>query len=134
MKAARRDRQQAAQLWRLCLVDGLLDGRRARQVVERVIESHHSRSAAVLSHFVRLVKHDCARHTARVESAMPFDADLRAAIEQSLSRQYGPALTTMFTVEPALIGGMRVTIGSDVYDGSVQGRLEALAARFQAAS
>jgi F0F1-type ATP synthase delta subunit len=36
----------------------------------------------------------------------------------------------MFTVEPALIGGMRVTIGSDVYDGSVRGRLEALAARF----
>jgi F-type H+-transporting ATPase subunit delta len=34
-----------------------------------------------------------------------------------------------FTESPALIGGMRIRVGSDVYDGSLQRRLAALAAR-----
>jgi len=35
-----------------------------------------------------------------------------------------------FAHSPALIGGMRVKVGSDVYDGSVQARLATLEARF----
>jgi F0F1-type ATP synthase delta subunit len=31
---------------------------------------------------------------------------------------------------PALLGGVRITVGSDVYDGSVKGRLTALEERF----
>jgi F0F1-type ATP synthase delta subunit len=33
-------------------------------------------------------------------------------------------------VDPALIAGVQVQIGSDVYDGSVKARLAALATRF----
>jgi F-type H+-transporting ATPase subunit delta len=34
-----------------------------------------------------------------------------------------------FIVTPALLGGMRIKVGSDVYDGSVRARLAALEAR-----
>jgi F-type H+-transporting ATPase subunit delta len=43
-----------------------------------------------------------------------------------LIRQYGPGLAFTFTQKPALIGGVRIQVGGDVYDGTVQGRLAAL--------
>jgi F-type H+-transporting ATPase subunit delta len=45
-------------------------------------------------------------------------------------QQYGPGLTTSFVENPELIGGMRIQVGCDVYDGSVRARLEALAKSF----
>ncbi|TMB80525.1 MAG: F0F1 ATP synthase subunit delta [Chloroflexi bacterium] len=130
MRTARQVRHDAKRLWRLCLVNGSLDESRVRQVVDRVIESRRSGGVTILSHFLRLLKVDRARHAAQVESAAPLDADVRAAVEEGLLRKYGPILTTTFVVDPALIGGMRVQVGSNVYDGSVRGGLEALEARF----
>jgi F-type H+-transporting ATPase subunit delta len=56
---------------------------------------------------------------------------MQASVQAEISRVYGPGLTISFTHSPALIGGMRIKVGSDVYDGSVQARLAALEARFQ---
>jgi len=85
---------------------------------------------AILSHFARLVKLDLDRRTARVESAGPLPADLQASVQSSLARVYGPGVNVSFAQNPALIGGMRIKIGSDVYDGSVQARLAALQESF----
>jgi F-type H+-transporting ATPase subunit delta len=63
---------------------------------------------------------DRDRHSAVVESAAPLPPDLRANVEAGVARLYGPGVSTSFTDNPALIGGMRVRIGSDVYDGSVR--------------
>ena len=131
MNAARRDRQAAARLWHLCLVDGSLDERRARHVVECAVASPRHRDRAILPHFLRLLRQDRARHSAHVESAVGLDLDLRTEIGERLVHQYGEAVATTYDVVPSLIGGVRVTVGSDVYDGSVRGRLDALAARFE---
>ena len=45
------------------------------------------------------------------------------AIKANLERQYGSGLNITFLVNPALIGGLRIKVGSDIYDGSVAGRL-----------
>jgi F-type H+-transporting ATPase subunit delta len=44
---------------------------------------------------------------------------------------YGPAIQTEFSLNPALIGGMRIKVGSDVYDGSVQSQLATLEKSFE---
>jgi F-type H+-transporting ATPase subunit delta len=129
MKINRRAKRDAKQLFRLCLVNGLLDENRVRQVVQRVAAGHAD-GPAILSHLGRLVRLDVARHTATIESATPLPADLQAAIEASLTRRYGPGLTTAFALRPALIGGMRIQVGSDVYDGSVRAGLAALEKSF----
>jgi len=85
---------------------------------------------ALLSHFQRLVKLDRGRHTAEVESATPLPEDLRASIESDLARIYGSGISASFAHNPALIGGMRIKVGSDVYDGSVRARLDALEKSF----
>ncbi len=126
MKTIRQIKREAKRLFRLCLVNGSLDGGRTRKVVQRIIGDRRRGGLAVLSHFQRLVRLDCARHTAEVESAMPLPADLRARIEVGLARIYGPGIGASFAHNPGLIGGMRIKVGSDVYDGSVRARLAAL--------
>ena len=126
MKTTRQIKREAKRLFRLCLVNGLLDEGRTRQVVQRIIEAKRRGGLALLSHFQRLVKLDSARHIAEVESAMPLSADLRASIQAGLVRVYGPGISASFAHNPGLIGGVRIKVGSDVYDGTVRARLDAL--------
>jgi F-type H+-transporting ATPase subunit delta len=130
MKTNKRQRRDARRLYRACVVGGLLDEDRARQVAERIAEARRRGSLAILSHFRRLVTLDRARHQAVVESATPLPPDLRATVEADVVRTYGPGVSTSFADSPALIGGMRVRVGSDVYDGSVRAALAALEKRF----
>jgi len=131
MKTIKQLESEAKHLYRLCLVDGSLDEDRVRQVVRRVLESKQRGSFAFLSHFRRLVKLDCARHTATVESATPLPADLQTSVSSDLERLYGPKLSMSFADNPALIGGMRIKVGSDVYDSSVKARLAVLEDAFE---
>lgn len=126
MKSTKHAKRQAKQLFRLCLVNDLLDENRTRQVVQHVTAAGSRDCPAILAHFVRLVRLDCARHTANIESAMPLPPDLRIAIRADLTRLYGKGLATAFVHRPSLIGGMRIQVGSDVYDGSVLAGLAAL--------
>jgi F-type H+-transporting ATPase subunit delta len=130
MKIKRQIKRAAKRLFRDCLVDGLLDEGRARTVVQGVAGARRRSSPALLAHFRRLVQLDVARRTATVESAAPLSPELRDGLQASLARRYGPGVTTAFRDRPSLIGGMRVQVGSDVYDGSVEARLAALKARF----
>ena len=131
MKTIKQLESEAKHLYRLCLIDGSLDEDRVLLVVRRVLESKQRGSFALLSYFLRLVELDCARHTATVESATPLPADLQTGVSSDLERLYGPKLSISFADNPALIGGMRIKVGSDVYDSSVKARLAALEDAFE---
>ena len=130
MKTSRQTKREAKRLFRSCIINGLLDEGRARQVVQSIIKSKRRGDLALLSHFKRLVKLEYARHTAEVESAVPLPPDLRADIQAGLARIYGPGISPSFLHNPGLIGGMRIKVGSDVYDGSVRARLAELEKNF----
>ena len=120
MKMTTQIRRRAKQLYRLCLVNGVLDEARVRQVVQTMVQSKRRGYLVLLTRFQRLVKLDFARHTANVESAIPLPADLRASVEAGLKKEYGPDINAVFSDNPTLIGGIRIQVGSDVYDGSVR--------------
>ncbi len=126
MKTIKQTRREARRLFRLCIVKGVLNEERVRHVVQRAIETKRRGSLALLSQFLYLVRLDRARHTAEVESAEPLPADVQASIQAGLSRAYGQGITASYALNPALIGGTRIKVGSDVYDGSVRARLTAL--------
>jgi F-type H+-transporting ATPase subunit delta len=130
MKTTKQTRCEAKRLFRLCLHHGLLEEGRLRQVVQRVMEGKRRGYLVLLSQFHRLVKLDQDRHRAEVESVAPLPPDLRAMIQGRLESLYGPGIDIRFTQRPALIGGLRVKVGSDVYDGSVQAGLAALEKSF----
>ena len=85
--------------------------------------------SAILSHFHRLVKLDIERRSARVESAVAASEALQASVKANLAQRYGQGLNVTFAVNPALIGGLRVKVGSDVFDGSVKARLGRVGSR-----
>lgn len=130
MRITKQARRDAKQLFRVCLVDGLLEDARVRDVVQKVITVKPRGYLGILSHFHRLVKLELDRRNARVESALPLGADQQNGVQANLTRLYGPGLAFAFEAEPNLIGGMRIKVGSDVYDGSVRGRLNTLAESF----
>jgi F-type H+-transporting ATPase subunit delta len=128
MATNKRVRRTARQFFRLCLVKGSVDDQRVRQVVERVIRSRRRGVLAMLQEFQRLVRLDRERHLARVQSAVPLPEPLRADLVAAVTRAYGPGLDTSFAENAALIGGVRLQVGSDVYDGSVRARLDSIEA------
>ncbi len=130
MKITKQARREAKQLFRSSLTDGLLDDNRARQALRQVLEAKPRGYLGILSHFERLVKLDLERRTATVESAAPLSGEVQTEVKERLTKAYGPGLILSFAQNPALIGGMRIQVGSDVYDGSVQARLSALEQAF----
>jgi len=128
MKITKQARRDAKELFRSCLVDGVLDENRARQVAVKIAEIKPRGYIGILSHFYRLVKLDLERRTAVVESAAPLTSELQTEVAGQLAWIYGSGLNLSFVQNPDLLGGMRVKVGSDVYDGSVRARLAALEA------
>lgn len=127
MKISKQARRDAKQLFRACQVNGLLDEARVRRVVQQIATQKPRGHLGVLAHFHRLVKLDLARRAARIESPAALSPTLQAGIQTNLARLYGAGLSLSFQSNPALIGGLRVQVGSDVYDGSIRARLNTLA-------
>jgi len=130
VKISKQARRDAKELLQSCRVNGVLDEARVRQVVQQVIAAKPRGYLAILGHFQRLVRLDLDRRTARVESPVPLAVPQQASLRANLTRRYGAGLIFDFTRNPGLIGGLRVQIGSDVFDGSVAARLTALETSF----
>ena len=122
--------REAKQLFRLCLLDGRVDEDRVRLAVGGVLQSRRRGYLTMLRHFLRLLKLEYERHAAKVESAVPLPTDLQTRVQTGLQEAYGPGLTELFSENPMLIGGLRIKVGSDVYDNSVRSVLAALAKGF----
>lgn len=126
MKSKRQVQKEARALWRLCLVHDRLEDDRARLVVDRLLASERADAAAVLRQFIRRVRLESVNRTAVVSSAVPLDPTLQARVTNDLRRLRGQSISTTFVVDSTLIGGMRVKVANDVYDGTVRAGLAAL--------
>ena len=111
MKITKKAKREAKQLYRLCLLNGLLDENRARQVVQRVVATGGRDCLPILTHFLRLVKLDFAQHTATVESATPLPADLQTIVKTELGAP----------VWPGVDNGVRPAPGVDWRDANSSG-------------
>lgn len=126
MKISKEARRTSRQLFRVCMADGKLDESRVRLVVAQVAASKPRGYIAILDAFLGQVRSEIDRHRALVESATPLTAELQSNLASSLAVKYGRPLSLEFQTQPELLGGIRVKVGSDVWDGSVKARLENL--------
>lgn len=126
MKISKQSRRDGRTLFNACRVNGVLDENRVRAAVAAVIKSKPRGHVATLAHLHRLVKLDIARRTAVVESATPLRTHFQNEVKANLIQKYGQGLDISFEVNPKLVGGLRIKVGSDVYDGSVTARLHSL--------
>jgi F-type H+-transporting ATPase subunit delta len=90
-----------------------------------------NRRLGELPAIIRAFRLLAARHrgevTAEVTSAHPLGDDQVEALKQSLRQRVGRDVTVELAVDPDLLGGLVVRIGSQMIDSSIRTRLNALA-------
>jgi len=95
-------------------------------MVQTVINEKPRQYVDVLKDYQRLVRLEIEKRHAVIESATPLNRSLGEQVVANLKARYGDDLTTEFRTNPELLGGLRIKIGSDVFDGSVRNRLNRL--------
>jgi F-type H+-transporting ATPase subunit delta len=126
MKINKEIRQLSKQLLRASFTDGQLDRGKIASLVQSLIEKKPRHYLDVLENYKRLVRLEVEKRHARIESASELSSEVSSRLLKNLKQKYGKDLTTEVVVNPELLGGMRIRIGSDVWDGSVRNRLERL--------
>ena len=120
--------QFARQLLELSLVNGAVSPERVAGVLEYLEKNPPARLSLVLAAYRKLVAAELAKGEARVEHAGPVAPEALAAIAAALGRRYGRPVAATAKPNPALLAGLRVRIGDDVFESSVSGQLSALSA------
>jgi F-type H+-transporting ATPase subunit delta len=126
MKINKETRQLSKALLRASFTDGQLDGGRVSSLVQSLIEKKPRNYIGVLDAYKRLLRLEVEKRTAMIESATELRPEAAREIINNLRRKYGSDLNTQFVTKPELLGGMRIRVGSDVWDSSVLNRLQRL--------
>lgn len=130
MKLNKEARKVCKELFRSSFTNGKLDPAKVKTVVNSMINAKPRHFVEILKNYQRLVRMEMEKSHAVVESAAPLAPDEGRKIVSDLKARHGADLTTEFKVTPELIGGLRIRIGSDVWDGSVRHRLDRLNQEF----
>ena len=125
MKISKEARRTARQLIRSTMRDGKVNEDTARKIVAKLIDAKPRHYLGILSAYHRLLRLEVAKRHAVVESAVELDGNERRSIASKLKKRHGE-ITSEFKTSPELIGGLRISLGSIVWDGSLKARLESL--------
>lgn len=82
---------------------------------------------AIIRAFRMLAAHHRGEVTADVTSAHPLTDDQITELKQQLRQRVGREVSVELSVDPALLGGLVVRVGSQMIDSSIRTRLNALA-------
>jgi F-type H+-transporting ATPase subunit delta len=126
MKINKEIRQLSREMLRASFTDGQLDPGRISSLVDSLIAKKPRHYIDVLKNYQRLLRLELEKRQARVETASEVDSATSSELVTNLKKKYGNDLTAEFVVNPELLGGMRIRVGSDVWDGTVRNRLERL--------
>jgi F-type H+-transporting ATPase subunit delta len=126
MKINKEIRRRSRELLRASFTDGQLDPGRIRSLIDSFIGRKPRYYIGVLKNYRRLLRLELEKHSARIETASEMGSAIGSELVANLKKKYGSDLTAEFVVDPQLLGGMRIRVGSDVWDGTVRGRLERL--------
>lgn len=130
MKISKIAAATARRLFGLCQVNGQLDDNKLRDLVSKLIAAKPRDFQAILASIQRLTRLEQARRSVVVESATALNDGERQKVVSGLTKDYGNKLTIEYKINPELLGGLRIKVGDDVYDGSVQGRIDRLSKAF----
>jgi F-type H+-transporting ATPase subunit delta len=98
--------------------------------VSFVVQSGRARMLPEIADEVsRLTANARQRVVADVRTAVPLDDDAKQRLAEALSRSSGSQVEVRTTVDPGVMGGVVVTMGDTVIDGSVARRLSELRSR-----
>ena len=126
MKINKEIRQLSRQMLRASFTDGQLDQGKIASLVQSLIAKKPRRFLDILQNYKRLLRLEIEKRRATIESASELSSQNSSTVLAKLKQKYGDDLTAEFRIDPTLLGGMRIRVGSDVWDGTVRNRLQQL--------
>jgi len=126
MRTTKEARKVSGVLFRNSFTEGKLDKEKISHMVETLLAEKPRHYVDALKDYQRLIRLETEKRHAVIESATQLNSSLADQIVTNLRRRYGDDLTTEFRTNPDLLGGLRIKIGDDVWDGSIKTRLRKL--------
>jgi F-type H+-transporting ATPase subunit delta len=126
VKVRKEIRQAARDLVRASFAGGTLNREKVHAIVQSIIDKKPRSYIQLLEDYRRLLRLELDKRRATIESATALDPAVNREIVSGLEKKYGTGLTTEYVINRSLLGGVRVRVGSDVWDSSVRNRLERL--------
>jgi F-type H+-transporting ATPase subunit delta len=109
------------------LVGDLLSGKTTESTLllaKRAVAARERTFGNTMEGYVTLAAAQKNRVVATVRIAKPLSPDQRGRLQTALSRQIGRDVTIQEVIDPAILGGVRVELGDEVFEGTVSGRLQ----------
>ncbi len=109
------------------LINSIFEGKVAAGTVALIRQAAATRTGsfdAVLERFADEVAARRRRMLAEVRSAYELGDAERERLTAALAAKYGHDIHINSIVDPTIVGGLRVSVGDDVIDGTISGRLE----------
>lgn len=101
----------------------------ARNLIQLLVHNRRlSLVAEIREQFEQLKLEDEGKLDARISSAFPMEDTQRNQVVNMLAARFKRKIDATVTVDPDLIGGVKVEVGDKVWDASVRGRLQSMAA------
>jgi F-type H+-transporting ATPase subunit delta len=126
MKINKEIRQLSREMLRASFTDDKLDRGKIGSLMQSLTEKRPRHFINILQHYKRLLRLEIGKRHAKIESATQLAPQAAVNIVERLKKKYGADLTSEFVVDPTLLGGVRIRVGSDVWDGTVRSRLQRL--------
>ena len=126
MYISKQSKEIAKRLVKICLRSGNFDESSALEVVKYIAANKNTRNLQTLTYFKQLVKLELNKETAKLEFAIDLGDSVITEITTRLEKIYKRKMRLEKQKKSELLGGFKVTVGSDVYDYSTTSRLEQL--------
>ncbi len=131
MKISKKAQDTARRFAQFCITGvGVVDEASVKTVIEKLRESKPSDHQAILTAFKNFIEIELKKGMATVESAIELTAEVKSQLESSLTARYDRSLSFIYTITPELLGGVKIRVGDDLVDNSVQAKIEQLSAAF----
>ena len=126
MRVAKKTRALAKQLFKLSLVQGTVSAEQVAGVLGYIEKNVPRHALALLRLYHRAIATELAKSHAVVEHAGPISDGMLRLIEGAMTQKYQRPVAATARPNAQLLAGLRVRVGSDVYESSVSGQLAAL--------
>jgi F-type H+-transporting ATPase subunit delta len=127
MRGDKKTKLLAKQLFKLSLVNGSVSSAQVSGVLAYIEKSAPRNALVLLRLYQQAIVTELAKSNAQVEHAGPIAATTLPQIAAALTRKYQRPVTATAKPNAHLLAGLRVRIGSDVYESTVAGQLTQLA-------
>ncbi|HEY1532039.1 MAG TPA: F0F1 ATP synthase subunit delta [Galbitalea sp.] len=118
---------------KIALVESLLNGKASEQTISilkaLLAQPRGRRIAELIRYAATIVADESGNGIATITVASELDAGQRERLQKALSKQYDRDVRLNVIVDPEILGGMRVQVGSEVIDGTISNRIADLRLR-----